>query len=100
MLTRRDMTLALIVLATTLATAQTEKPASVPTSGKVVVGGGDVHYTVHGSGDRILPIDATARRFAKLVPDATYVEIDGAPHGLLWTHADDVNAALLRFVQG
>lgn len=54
MLTRRDMTLALIVLATTLVTAQTEKPASAPTAGKVVVGGGDVHYTVHGSGDRTL----------------------------------------------
>ena len=54
---------------------------------------------LHGSGDRILPIDATARRFSKLVPDATYVEIDGAPHGLLWTHADEVNAALLDFVQ-
>ena len=28
----------------------------------------------------------------------TYVEIEGAPHGLLWTHADDVNAALLAFL--
>ena len=55
---------------------------------------------LHGTGDRILPIDATARRFSKLVPDATYVEIDGAPHGLLWTHADEVNAALLDFVNG
>ena len=26
---------------------------------------------LHGTGDRILPIDATARRFTKLVPDAT-----------------------------
>jgi len=54
---------------------------------------------VHGTADNILPIDVTARRFAKLVPDAKYVEIDGAPHGLLWTHTDDVNAALLAFVQ-
>ena len=34
------------------------------------------------------------------MPDAEYVEIDGAPHGLLWTHADEVNAALLDFVNG
>ncbi|MFH9090685.1 alpha/beta hydrolase, partial [Streptomyces sp. NPDC017676] len=27
-----------------------------------------------------------------------YVEIDGAPHGLLWTHADEVNNALLTFL--
>lgn len=54
---------------------------------------------VHGTADRILPIDATARRFRHLLPDATYVEIEGAPHGLLWTHADEVNAALLRFLE-
>lgn len=53
---------------------------------------------LHGTADNILPIDATARRFTALVPEATYVEIDGAPHGLLWTHAKDVNQALLEFV--
>jgi pimeloyl-ACP methyl ester carboxylesterase len=55
---------------------------------------------LHGTADRILPVDVTARRFRHLVPDADYVEIDGAPHGLLWTHADEVNGALLRFVTG
>jgi pimeloyl-ACP methyl ester carboxylesterase len=29
---------------------------------------------------------------------ADYVEIEGAPHGLLWTHAEEVNAALLTFL--
>ncbi|UWX97499.1 alpha/beta hydrolase [Arthrobacter zhaoxinii] len=53
---------------------------------------------LHGTADKILPIDATGRRFRKLVPDAAYVEIDGAPHGLLWTHAAEVNKALLEFV--
>ncbi|MEV8368002.1 alpha/beta hydrolase [Microbacterium sp. NPDC064584] len=53
---------------------------------------------VHGTADRILPIDATARRFKDLLPDATYVEIEGAPHGMLWTHADEVNEALLAFL--
>ena len=53
---------------------------------------------LHGTADNILPIDATARRFRPLLPDAEYVEVEGAPHGLLWTHADDVNAALLAFV--
>ena len=53
---------------------------------------------VHGTADKILPIDATARRFKGLLPDATYVEIDGAPHGMLWTHADEVNEALLAFL--
>ena len=53
---------------------------------------------LHGTGDRILPIDATGRRFHALLPDAEYVEIVGAPHGLLRTHAEEVNAALLPFV--
>lgn len=54
---------------------------------------------LHGTADNILPIDATARRFRELLPDATYVEIEGAPHGLLWTHGDEVNEALLAFLR-
>ncbi|GAA3328951.1 MULTISPECIES: alpha/beta fold hydrolase [Paeniglutamicibacter] len=65
--------------------------AAVAASGKPAL-------ILHGTADNILPIDATARRFRKLLPEADYVEIDGAPHGLLWTHAAEVNAALLAFV--
>lgn len=54
---------------------------------------------LHGTADNILPIDVTARRFRELLPDATYVEIEGAPHGLLWTHGDEVNEALLAFLK-
>ncbi len=53
---------------------------------------------VHGTADRILPIEATARPFHELLPKADYVEIDGGPHGLLWTHAGEVNEALLAFL--
>lgn len=53
---------------------------------------------LHGTEDRILPVDATARQFHKMLPAATYVEIPGAPHGLLWTHADEVTRALLDFL--
>jgi non-heme chloroperoxidase len=54
---------------------------------------------VHGTGDRTLPIDATGRPFHAAFPEAHYQEIEGAPHGMLWTHADEVNAILLPFVQ-
>ncbi|MGH8963939.1 MAG: alpha/beta fold hydrolase [Actinomycetes bacterium] len=54
---------------------------------------------VHGTADRILPIDATAREFTKRLPNAKYVEIEGAPHGFLWTHADEVTQALLDFLR-
>ncbi|WP_328353234.1 alpha/beta hydrolase [Streptomyces sp. NBC_00445] len=53
---------------------------------------------LHGTKDNILPIDATGRRFHKALPDADYVEVEGAPHGLLWTHADEVNTALRDFL--
>jgi peroxiredoxin len=53
---------------------------------------------LHGTADNILPIDSTGRLFAKALPGAEYVEIEGAPHGLLWTHAAEVNEALLRFL--
>ncbi|MFL4478506.1 alpha/beta fold hydrolase [Paeniglutamicibacter sp. ORCA_105] len=68
-----------------------EDVAAVAASGKPAL-------ILHGTADNILPIDATARRFRQLLPEADYVEIDGAPHGLLWTHAAEVNAALLAFV--
>lgn len=54
---------------------------------------------VHGTGDRILPIDSTGRPFAALVEGAHYVEIDGAPHGMLWTHAAEINGVLLEFLK-
>lgn len=54
---------------------------------------------VHGTADNILPIDSTGREFHKALPAAEYVEIDGAPHGMLWTHADEVNTVLLGFLQ-
>ncbi|MEU6009684.1 alpha/beta hydrolase [Streptomyces sp. NPDC047453] len=53
---------------------------------------------VHGDRDRLLPIDATARSLRRLLPQATYIEIADAPHGLLWTHSEEVNRALLRFL--
>ncbi|MFI1105118.1 alpha/beta fold hydrolase [Streptomyces melanogenes] len=53
---------------------------------------------LHGTADRILPAEGTARPFHAALPSADYVEIEGAPHGLLWTHAEEVNAALLAFL--
>ncbi|APU15890.1 MULTISPECIES: alpha/beta fold hydrolase [Actinoalloteichus] len=54
---------------------------------------------LHGTKDRILPIDAAGRPFHAALPQARYVEIEGAPHGMLWTHAEDVNRELLAFLQ-
>ncbi|HWD78806.1 MAG TPA: alpha/beta hydrolase, partial [Kribbella sp.] len=53
---------------------------------------------MHGTVDRVLPIDACGRRTHEAIKDSEYVELDGAPHGLCWTHADEVNTALLAFL--
>ena len=53
---------------------------------------------VQGTEDRILPIDATGRRLPELVKDIQFIEIEGGPHNVGWTHPDEVNGALLKFV--
>jgi len=53
---------------------------------------------LHGDADRILPPDATSRRQAKMIKKVTFVELPGGPHGVLWTHADRINAELVRFL--
>ena len=53
---------------------------------------------LHGDADRILPPDATSRRQAKLIKKAKFVELSGGPHGVLWTHAEQINAELVSFL--
>jgi non-heme chloroperoxidase len=53
---------------------------------------------MHGTGDVNVPIDITSRVLAKMLPSATYIEIEGAPHGMLWTHGEEINKALLDFL--
>jgi peroxiredoxin len=81
-------------------TAIAAAPLTWPTDFRGDIGSVDIPaLIVHGTADNILPIDATARRFRQLLPDATYVEIEGAPHGMLWTHGAEVNEALLAFLR-
>jgi len=54
---------------------------------------------VQGTEDRILPIEATGRRLPALIEGATYREIEGGPHAINWTHAEEVNRALLNFLR-
>lgn len=53
---------------------------------------------VHGTGDKTVPISATAQRLATLLPDARLLEYSGAPHGLTATHADRLTGDLLDFL--
>ena len=53
---------------------------------------------LHGDADRILPPDATSRRQAKMIKKVKFVELPGGPHGVLWTHADQINRELVSFL--
>ena len=53
---------------------------------------------VHGDADRILPVAATAAPAHEAVRGSRLVIIKDGPHGLNWTHADEVNRELLDFV--
>jgi pimeloyl-ACP methyl ester carboxylesterase len=53
---------------------------------------------IHGDDDRILPADATSRRQAKMIKGVKFIEIKGGSHGLPWTHADEINAELVKFL--
>jgi non-heme chloroperoxidase len=53
---------------------------------------------IHGDQDRVLPYEATSRRLPALLKNARSALIAGGPHAIIWTHADEVNQALLRFI--
>jgi non-heme chloroperoxidase len=53
---------------------------------------------VHGTADRILPYEATAARLPALIADCTLVPVDGGPHNIGWTFPEEVNTALLDFL--
>jgi non-heme chloroperoxidase len=54
---------------------------------------------LHGTADRILPIGGQGRRLHAALPDAHYVEIEGGPHVMCVSHADEVNRELLAFLR-
>ena len=53
---------------------------------------------IHGTEDKIVPIDASARVTAKGIPGAKLIEYKGAPHGLLATEKEQLTHDLLNFI--
>ena len=53
---------------------------------------------VHGTEDRILPFDSTARRLPDLVANLKLIPVEGGPHNIGWTHPEESNKALLGFL--
>jgi non-heme chloroperoxidase len=53
---------------------------------------------VQGDADRILPFEKTGKRLPGLIKDMELVVIKGGPHAIAWTHAEELNRALLQFI--
>ena len=54
---------------------------------------------VQGDADQVLPLDKTGKRLPGLVNDLQLVVVEGGPHAIAWTHADQVNSAVLEFLR-
>jgi non-heme chloroperoxidase len=54
---------------------------------------------IHGDQDRVLPYQATSQRLPALLRNTRSTIIAGGPHAIIWTHADEVNQALLDFIR-
>ncbi len=53
---------------------------------------------IHGDSDAIVPFEVSGKRSAELIPGATLVVVEGGPHGINASHAEQFNSALLQFL--
>ncbi len=53
---------------------------------------------IHGTEDKTVPIDASARVAVKGIAQCELIEYDGAPHGLFATHKERLTKDLLDFI--
>jgi pimeloyl-ACP methyl ester carboxylesterase len=53
---------------------------------------------IHGDSDGIVPFEVSGKRSAEAISDSELVVVEGAPHGLNTTHAEEFNQALLDFL--
>ena len=53
---------------------------------------------IQGDDDQVLPISKTGQRLPGMLKDLELVVIEGGPHAIPWTHADQVNSSLAKFL--
>jgi non-heme chloroperoxidase len=54
---------------------------------------------IQGDADQVLPLEKTGQRLPALIKDAQLAVVEGGPHAIPWTHAAQVNTALLDFIR-
>lgn len=55
---------------------------------------------MHGDDDQIVPYKDAALLSVKLLRKGTLTIYPGFPHGMLTTHAEEINRDLLAFIKG
>jgi pimeloyl-ACP methyl ester carboxylesterase len=53
---------------------------------------------IHGDSDRIVPLEVSGQLTHQAVAGSRLAVVAGGPHGLNWTHAEDVNRELVSFL--
>lgn len=53
---------------------------------------------IHGDSDRIVPLEVSGQLTHQAVAGSRLAVVAGGPHGLNWTHAEDVNRELTSFL--
>jgi non-heme chloroperoxidase len=54
---------------------------------------------IQGDADRILPFPATGKRLPEALKGSRLVVLKDAPHGIPWTHGEEINRELLTFLK-
>lgn len=52
---------------------------------------------IHGDDDKIVPLEASSNRTAKMIKGAHFKVYEGAPHGLFYTHRKQLSQDLIAF---
>ncbi len=55
---------------------------------------------IHGDADKNVPIEASAKESAKLIPNSQLLIYKDAPHGLFYNERERLNADLINFIGG
>jgi pimeloyl-ACP methyl ester carboxylesterase len=55
---------------------------------------------IHGDSDNIVPIEVSGQRTAAAIPGSVLVILEQGPHGILVSHPEEWNAAVLQFLAG
>lgn len=53
---------------------------------------------VHGGADQVVPLEVSGQRSDEMIAHSRLEVIDGAPHGLNYTHSDELNKFMIDFL--